>query len=477
MVDVAALLLGREVVDPLLLLGGAEGAEREDLRLAAGEQRGAVRAGRDADLGRDRADLLRAPPVRTALVDGDLLADEVLVDRVGGLLDVAARDSVCGMLLALGACREGQLELLLDAGEKNVALARLELLRVLLGVRERAQLALELRPDGTLDRPQPLRLEQHAEPVAHLRLADDVALARVHRDRRRVGGEQLVDDPGRVAEPDLGDPPRDALSVPGVELGVQLDVDPLLLADLARELVDRVADPDDLRVREGERLEQRLLGHLVAAGLDHRERVAGADDDQVERRLVHLLVGRVDEELTLDAADPHGADRAEERQRRDRERGRGPVDREDVVRDDHVGREHGADDLHLVLEALRPQRPDRTVDHPRRERRALGGAPLALEESARDLAGGVHPLLDVDRQGKEVRVGAGVLPPDSRCEDHRVPAANDDRAARLLRELARLEAQLVRADVDGHRGLLPGVDGAHTVSCPSTLPLWRKVEV
>ncbi len=84
--------------------------------------------------------------------------------------------------------------------------------------------------------------------------------------------------------PDLGDAPRDGLAVRGLELGVQLDVDPLRLADLARELVDRVADADDLRVRELERLEHRLLGHLVGAGLDHRQRVARADDDQVERR-------------------------------------------------------------------------------------------------------------------------------------------------------------------------------------------------
>ena len=122
--------------------------------------------------------------------------------------------------------------------------------------------------------------------------------------------------------------------------------------------------------------------------------------------LVHLLVRRVDDELALDPADAHRADRPEERERRDRERGGGAVDREDVVRHDHVGRQHGADHLHLVLEALRPERPDRAVDHARRERRALGGAALALEEAARDLAGGVHPLLDVDREREEVRVRA-----------------------------------------------------------------------
>ena len=262
----------------------------------------------------------------------------------------------------------------------------------------------------------------------------------------------------------LGDPAGNRLALPCLELGVQLDVDPLRLADLARELVDRVADADDLAVGERERLEHRLLGHLVAARLDHRQRVARPDDDEVEGGLLHLLERRVDDQLALDAADPHGADRAEERQRRDRERRRGAVDREDVVRHDHVGREHGADHLHLVLEALRPERPDRAVDHARGERRALGGAALALEEAARDLAGGVHPLLDVDREREEVRVGPRSCA-DRRREDHRVAAADDDRAVRLLGELARLEAQLRCAHVDGHRGLLPGGDGAHSLSC------------
>ena len=58
-------------------------SEREDLRLAAREQAGAVRARVDADLDLDRPDLLRAAAVRPPLVDRDLLADEVLVDRLG----------------------------------------------------------------------------------------------------------------------------------------------------------------------------------------------------------------------------------------------------------------------------------------------------------------------------------------------------------------------------------------------------------
>ena len=115
---------------------------------------------------------------------------------------------------------------------------------------------------------------------------------------------------------------------------------------------------------------------------------------------------RVDDELAVDAADPDRADRAEKRQRRDHQRGGRAVDAEDVVRDDQVGGEHGADHLHLVAEALRPERPDRAVDHARGQDRALGRSPLALEETAGDLPGGVHPLLDVDGEREEVRAFA-----------------------------------------------------------------------
>src|SRR3954454_1734450 len=93
-VHVAALVLEREVVDPLPLLGGAKREERHDLRLSAGEEGRPVRARRDADLGVDRADLVGGTTVRATLVDGDLLADELLVDRLAGLLDELLRHRV-----------------------------------------------------------------------------------------------------------------------------------------------------------------------------------------------------------------------------------------------------------------------------------------------------------------------------------------------------------------------------------------------
>ena len=144
----------------------------------------------------------------------------------------------------------GSWSVLLQPREEDVPLAALELLRVLLGVREGAELVLELCADRALDRGEPLRLEQHLQAVTHLHLADDVALGRVHRDRRGRFRKQLVDDDCGLAQADLCDPAGDRVAVPCRELAVQLDVDQLLLADLARKLVDRVADADDLRVRE-----------------------------------------------------------------------------------------------------------------------------------------------------------------------------------------------------------------------------------
>src|SRR5205823_13403101 len=140
-VHVTALLLEGEVVDALPLLRGAERERREDLRLAALEEAGAVCARVDADLDLDRPDFLGAAAVRPPLVDGDLLADEALVDRLARLLDVRPRDRVLRRPRdRLAACRiddrradrERKLHGLGDLLEEQMPLRGLQLLRVLL---------------------------------------------------------------------------------------------------------------------------------------------------------------------------------------------------------------------------------------------------------------------------------------------------------------------------------------------------------
>ena len=211
------------------------------------------------------------------------------------------------------------------------------------------------------------------------------------------------------------------------------------------------AEAPDLLVGDLEGLEHRLLVDLLGARLDHRDGLVGARDDEVELGLLALLQGRVDDELVPDQADADRAHRALEGQLREHQRGRGPVDAEDVERVHLVDREHRRDHLGLVAVALGPERPDRPVGHARRQGRAVARPRLALDETAGDLPGGVHPLLHVHREGEEVRPRARLLRAHRRHQHHRVARSDDDGPVRLLGELARLELDRHIADLDGHR--------------------------
>ncbi len=107
-VHVAAVALQRQVVDPLALFLRAEGQQAHDLRLAAREERRAVRARHDGDLAVDRTDGLCGATVGAALVDRDLAPHEALVDRVARLADVALGERVQLAGLGIGR-RERQL--------------------------------------------------------------------------------------------------------------------------------------------------------------------------------------------------------------------------------------------------------------------------------------------------------------------------------------------------------------------------------
>src|SRR3954464_5450613 len=74
-VEVELLRLQAERVEPHLLARRAERDHRQRLRLAAPEERGAVRARRDSHFDRDRPDLVGRAPVGALLVDRDALAD------------------------------------------------------------------------------------------------------------------------------------------------------------------------------------------------------------------------------------------------------------------------------------------------------------------------------------------------------------------------------------------------------------------
>ena len=325
-------------------------------------------------------------------------------------------------------------------------LGRLELLRVLLGVGQRAdrvaELLLHVRVDGLLAH---LGAELD-EPELHPLALEHVGVGRAAADLGQLGALDGVDLARKCGQAALGDRRCERGAVRLAQRLRDRAVDPLGLTGLGGELDLELAQLLDLAVGELERRDQILLGDLLRARLDHGDRLGRAAHDQVERRVLQVGQRRVDDQPAVDAADAHGAHRAQERHRREHQRRRRAVDGQDVVGVHLVGRERGHDDLDLVLVALRPQRPDRPVDHAGRQDRLLSRASLALEESARDLAGGVGLLLDVDREREEVRPLTTLGPADRGGEHHGAFLLHQDRSVRLLGDGAGLEADLLVAD-------------------------------
>src|SRR5690606_36517504 len=101
-------------------------------------------------------------------------------------------------------------------------------------------------------------------------------------------------------------------------------------------------------------------------------------------------------------ADAATADRAHERNARDRQRGRSGDQRDHVGLGLAVIRQDLADHVDLVVEPFREQRADRTVDQAAGKRFLLGRSALALEEAARDAPGGGELFLVVDGEREEI---------------------------------------------------------------------------
>ena len=169
-------------------------------------------------------------------------------------------------------------------------------------------------------------------------------------------------------------------------------------------------------------------------------------DDEVELGVRQLAVRRVDDELAVDPADAHGADRAGERDLADRQRGRRGDRAEDVGLVLLVGREDRDDELDVVLVALGEERADRAVGQAGGQGGRLRRARLALDEAARDLARGVHALLEFDREREEVEAWAGIGPVGG-AEHEGVAVANGDGAAGQACELAGLDGQRATTDL------------------------------
>ena len=116
----------------------------------------------------------------------------------------------------------------------------------------------------------------------------------------------------------------------------------LRLADFFAPCSQVMADSLDRLVPFFDRFDHLLFRQEVAESFDHQDGVFGSGEDEIELRFFHLLDRRVDDEVAVDHPHSDRADRFDERDIGEGERGGGGADCEDVggvgVADDGGGR-------------------------------------------------------------------------------------------------------------------------------------------
>ena len=214
--------------------------------------------------------------------------------------------------------------------------------------------------------------------------------------------------------------------------------------------------------------DQVRFGQFLGFAFDHDDRVLGRGNDQLALAVLLLLVGRVRDQLAVDAGDTHASDRPCPGKGAHVNRGRRADHREDVGLIASICADDGRDDLRLAHVAVGEERAAGPVDQTRGQHLVIALPGLTLEEATGDLACGVGLFDVVAGQRKERRAGPRLFVSNDRDEDHGLAAAHQYRAGCLLGNTARLEGDLFVTNLNGfsdyHRSLrLPRGTAAHAV--------------
>ena len=251
-----------------------------------------------------------------------------------------------------------------------------------------------------------------------------------------VRSAQLVLGQGR----DLGDQ--------GFVLGGRLPV-PHRLAGVANEFVDRIDGDVALLVAEHDGTQHHFLGQLLGLGLDHQHSRFGAGNNQIHLAVLASGLAGIQHIFAIDVADAGRTDGAGERNAGDRQRGAGSNHRGDVGV--HLGvQRNGVDDhMHLIEKALGKQRADRAVDQAAGQGLMFAGLGLALEKTARNLAGGVGLLDVIDGQREKVLAGLGTLGRHDGSQHDGVVDVDQHRAGGLARDFTSFHDDRLVAPLKG----------------------------
>ena len=346
-VDVPLLVDGVDPVDHLVHPGRAQGGDVEHLGLAPLEQPGPVGGVHHPHIGGQRADVGRPPAVDAHAVAHDPGADNALGERAH-----RSRDLLVGSLDLGEPVGQGGGDLLFGLGLGLLALCFVG----------------NGHGRGQLVGPRLGHRGLHLGGIVHLELV-------FHGGLHPGGGDQPALESHRLFDPLLG-----------------------LLQPLGQGSL----------VHLGRAVGVMLPAGLGAVGLHHHDgHVAVVEDPSghhhLEGGVGTLGIGGMGNPLAVGGVGhPHRPDGASERDARNAQRGRGPVDGDHVVGMLLIGAQNGAHDVDLVAETVGERRPQGSVDQPTGQDGRLRGPAFPAEERAGNLARGVHPLFDVDGQGEEV---------------------------------------------------------------------------
>ncbi len=244
-----------------------------------------------------------------------------------------------------------------------------------------------------------------------------------------------------------------------------------LLGGLFGEPDDRLKNRLERGMTGHHRLQHRVLGELLSLRLDHEDGVRRAGDDEIERRVLHLLDSRVDLELALDEADARAADRAHEGHAGQGQRGRSGDHRQNVRIVLEVIGEDRRDDLRVAAEIFGKQRPHRPVDQAGGQRFTVGHAPFALEVAAGDAPRRERLLLVVDGEGEEILAGLWFLGRDHGRQDGGFAPGGEDRAVRLAGHASGLEGELAPAPIEFFSLYIEHLASSCLSGCASLRPM------
>ncbi|OQA29202.1 MAG: hypothetical protein BWY59_00481 [Verrucomicrobia bacterium ADurb.Bin345] len=217
--------------------------------------------------------------------------------------------------------------------------------------------------------------------------------------------------------------------------------DHLLRVKEADQLVLQLDHLANARFTELYGSHHHVFRDLFCPGFHHDDAFAGAGDHQIQVARFHLLEGRVQDEFAVHPTHAHRAHRPLEGDTRDAQRGGGADGAEDVRLVFLIGREHGDDDLHFIAEMLGEERADGAVGHAGAQDGAFAGAAFALDEAARNFAGGIHALFKVYGEGEKINTLTGVVRHGGGCQDDGVAIADEHGTVGLLGHSARLDAE------------------------------------